>query len=99
VEQPWTLVPSTGSMLALLGLAVFSTAFAFVIYFRLIQTLGSVATTAQSYLRVPLGVACGVLFLGERLSPTAWIGLGCVVIGVAAMTIPARRVAVIDAAS
>ncbi len=99
VEQPWTLVPSTGSMLALLGLAVFSTAFAFVIYFRLIQTLGSVATTAQSYLRVPLGVASGVLFLGERLSPTAWIGLGCVVIGVAAMTIPARRVAVIDAAS
>jgi drug/metabolite transporter (DMT)-like permease len=99
VERPWILVPSAGSMLALLGLAVFSTAFAFVIYFRLIQTLGSVATTAQSYLRVPLGVAFGVLFLGERLSPTAWIGLGCVVIGVAAMTIPARRVAVIDAAS
>jgi len=32
-----------------------------------------------------------VLFLGERLSTTAWIGLGCVVIGVAAMTIPARK--------
>jgi len=93
VEQPWTLAPSTSSLLALLGLAVFSTAFAFVIYFRLIQTLGSVGTTAQAYLRVPLGVALGVLFLGERLSTTAWIGLGCVVIGVAAMTIPARKVA------
>jgi drug/metabolite transporter (DMT)-like permease len=91
VEQPWTLAPSTNSMLALLGLAVFSTAFAFVIYFRLIQTLGSVGTTAQAYLRVPIGVALGVLFLGERLSTTAWIGLGCVVIGVAAMTIPARK--------
>ena len=91
VEQPWTLAPSTNSMLALLGLAVFSTAFAFVIYFRLIQTLGSVGTTAQAYLRVPIGVAAGVLFLGERLSTTAWIGLGCVVIGVAAMTIPARK--------
>ena len=68
VEQPWTLAPSTSSMLALLGLAVFSTAFAFVIYFRLIQTLGSVGTTAQAYLRVPIGVALGVLFLGERLS-------------------------------
>jgi len=90
LEQPWTLSPSVTSMLALLGLAVFSTAFAFVIYFRLIQTLGSVGTTAQAYLRVPIGVALGVLLLGERLSPTAWIGLACVVIGVAAMTIPAR---------
>ncbi|MGY3489737.1 drug/metabolite transporter (DMT)-like permease [Bradyrhizobium sp. USDA 4011] len=91
VERPWTLTPSTSSLLALLALAVFSTAIAFVIYFRLIQTLGSVGTTAQAYLRVPIGVALSVAFLGERLSPTAWIGLACVVIGVAAMTIPARR--------
>ena len=91
VEQPWTLAPSTNSMLALMGLAVISTAFAFVIYFRLIQTLGSVGTTAQAYLRVPIGVAISVAFLGETLSRTAWIGLACVVLGVAAMTIPARR--------
>lgn len=91
VERPWTLSPSTSSLLALLALAVFSTAIAFVIYFRLIQTLGSVGTTAQAYLRVPIGVALSVVFLGERLSPTAWIGLTCVVIGVAAMTIPSRR--------
>jgi drug/metabolite transporter (DMT)-like permease len=90
VDRPWTLAPSTSSVLALLGLAVFSTALAFVIYFRLIQTLGPVGTTSQAYLRVPIGVAIGVLFLGESLSPTAWVGLGCVVIGVAAMTIPAR---------
>jgi drug/metabolite transporter (DMT)-like permease len=91
VEQPWTITPSMNSLLALLGLAVFSTAAAFVIYFRLIQTLGSVGTTAQAYLRVPIGVALGVLFLGEQLTSTAWIGLACVVTGVAAMTIPARR--------
>jgi drug/metabolite transporter (DMT)-like permease len=91
VERPWTLVPSSTSLLALLALAVFSTAIAFVIYFRLIQTLGSVGTTAQAYLRVPIGVAFGVLLLGERLSSTAWIGLACVVVGVAAMTIPARK--------
>jgi drug/metabolite transporter (DMT)-like permease len=91
VEQPWTITASTNSMFALLGLAVFSTAAAFVIYFRLIQTLGSVGTTAQAYLRVPIGVAIGMLFLGEQLSPTAWIGLACVVLGVAAMTTPARK--------
>src|SRR3954452_11968025 len=90
IEQPWTLAPSASSLLALLGLAVFSTALAFVIYFRLIQTLGSVGTTAQAYLRVPIGVAIGVLFLRETLTSTAWVGLGCSVIGVAAITIPAR---------
>jgi len=91
VERPWTLQPSTSSMLALAALAVFSTALAFVIYFRLIRTLGSVGTTAQAYLRVPIGVAVGVVFLGEQLSSTAWIGLACVVVAVAAMTIPARK--------
>jgi drug/metabolite transporter (DMT)-like permease len=99
VDRPWTLTPSMSSMLALLGLAVFSTALAFVIYFRLIQTLGSMGTTAQAYLRVPIGVALGVVFLGETLSTTAWVGLGCVVIGVAAMTIPARRGAAVPEAA
>lgn len=91
VDQPWRLEPSSASVLALMALAVVSTALAFVIYFRLVQTLGSVGTTAQSYLRVPIGVAIGMVFLGETLSPTAWIGLGCVVAGVIAMTLPARR--------
>ncbi|WP_244301594.1 DMT family transporter [Stappia sp. P2PMeth1] len=91
VDQPWRLEPSSASVLALIALAVVSTALAFVIYFRLVQTLGSVGTTAQSYLRVPIGVAIGMVFLGETLSPTAWIGLGCVVAGVIAMTLPARR--------
>jgi drug/metabolite transporter (DMT)-like permease len=94
VDRPWALEPSVRSMLALLGLAVISTALAFVIYFRLVQTLGSVGTTAQSYLRVPIGVAIGVLFLGETPTPTAWAGLVCVIVGVAAMTIPVRRAAV-----
>jgi drug/metabolite transporter (DMT)-like permease len=99
VDRPWTLAPSMGSMLALLALAAFSTAFAFVIYFRLIQTLGSVGTTAQAYLRVPIGVALGVAFLGESLSTTAWIGLACVVTGVAAMTIPGRRPKLVNSSS
>ncbi len=90
VDRPWTLSPSASSIAALLALAVFSTAIAFVIYFKLIQSLGSVGATAQAYLRVPIGVALGVVFLGETLSPTVWIGLVCVVAGIAAMTIPQR---------
>lgn len=93
LEQPWAVTPSLDSVLALLALSVFSTALAFVIYFRLVQTLGSVGTTAQAYLRVPIGVAIGVVFLGEALSTTGVIGLVCVISGVAAMTIPERRTA------
>ncbi|MBS0247306.1 MAG: EamA family transporter [Proteobacteria bacterium] len=91
VDRPWTLQPSTASMLALLGLSVVSTALAFTIYFRLLETLGSVGTTAQAYLRVPIGVMIGVVFLGEQPTATAWIGLICVIIGVAAMSLPARQ--------
>lgn len=87
VDRPWTLHPSWQSLMALAALALFSTAIAFVIYFRLVQTLGSVGTTAQAYLRVPIGVAISVVFLGESLSTSAWLGLACVVAGVAAMTI------------
>ncbi|WP_420992941.1 DMT family transporter [Cupriavidus sp. 30B13] len=91
LDRPWTLHPSPASLAALLALSVFSTALAFVIYFRLVRTLGPVGTTAQAYLRVPVGVAIGMVFLGESLAAPAWLGLACVVTGVAAMTLPARR--------
>ena len=89
VDHPWPIVPSTRSIIALLCLSIFSTALALTIYFRLIQTLGAVGATSQAYLRVPIGVAIGVTFLGESLAPTTWIGLLCVIAGVAAMTLPA----------
>lgn len=92
VDRPWTLHPSLQSLMALTALAIFSTAMAFFIYFRLVQTLGSVGTTAQAYLRVPIGVAISAVFLGESLNTSAWLGLVCVVAGVAAMTIPSRKI-------
>lgn len=91
VDRPWTLSPSAASMAAVLALAVLSTALAFTIYFRLIKTLGPMSTAAQAYLRVPIGVTIGVVFLGETLAATAWLGLACVVAGVVAMTMPATK--------
>jgi drug/metabolite transporter (DMT)-like permease len=73
-----------------MALSLFSTAFAFALYFRLVRTLGSLGVTAQAYLRVPVGVAIAVAFLGERLAPGALIGLAGVIAGVAAMTAPVR---------
>ena len=91
VEQPWTLTPSTRSMLCLASLAVFSTGFAFVVYFRLIATVGSIAMSSQAYLRIVVGVGLGMIFLGERLSAGAIVGLPLVLAGVIAMTWPAKR--------
>ncbi|MEH0292031.1 EamA family transporter [Agrobacterium sp. CCNWLW71] len=91
VDRPWTLSPSAASLTALVCLSVFSTALAFMIYFRLMQTLGSVGTTSQAYLRVPVGVAIGMAFLGEMPTPAMWVGLVCVIAGVLAMTLPSRR--------
>ncbi|WP_428032221.1 DMT family transporter [Ancylobacter sp.] len=93
VDRPWTLAPSPASLAALVALALASTAAAFVLYFRLLRTLGPLGATAQAYLRVPIGVGISVVFLGEALAPTAWLGLVAVVIGVAAMTVPAARAA------
>ena len=87
IDQPWQLHPSLTSVLALIALAVFSTALAFVIFFRLIGTLGAVATTSQAYLRVPIGVLIGMTFLGDSLAPTAYFGMGFVMVGVAIMTL------------
>ena len=94
IDHPWTLAPTGRSLIALLCLSVFSTALAFTIYFRLLHTLGAVGTTAQAYLRVPIGVAVGVVFLGENPSSTTWIGLLFVGAGVAAMTSSTRRAVV-----
>lgn len=91
VDRPWTLSPSPASLTALVCLSVFSTALAFMVYFRLMQTLGSVGTTSQVYLRVPIGVAIGMVFLGEVPTPAMWVGLVCVIAGVLAMTLPSRR--------
>lgn len=89
VDQPWTLAPTPAALAAVAALALFSTALAFVLYFRLVQTLGSVGVTAQAYLRAPIGVGLGIVFLGEAATSTLWLGLAFVVIGVMAMTLPA----------
>jgi drug/metabolite transporter (DMT)-like permease len=91
VDEPWALRPSVESMLCMATLGVFSTGFAFVVYFRLIATVGSIAMSSQAYLRIVVGVGLGMIFLDERLSVGAIVGLPLVLAGVVAMTMPPRR--------
>ncbi len=90
VERPWNIVPSTSSLTAMIGIGLFSTALGFLIYFRLSRTLGPILLSSQSYLRAPIGVLLGAVILGEAV--TGWMlgGMAMVVVGVAAMSLPAR---------
>jgi len=89
IERPWLLpAPSLTSVLALLALACFSTAGAFVVYFRLLGSLGSVGTASVAYLRAGVSVVIGILVLGEVPGWRTAGGLALVLVGVAAMTLP-----------
>ena len=85
--EPWPADVSWRSLGAVAALALFATGAAFVVYFRLLATIGSIATASQAYLRIVIGVGLSVVFLGERLDPAHWVGLALVVCGVVAMTI------------
>ncbi|MCF6315507.1 MAG: hypothetical protein L3J30_04295 [Marinosulfonomonas sp.] len=60
------------------------------ICFRLLKTLGSLGVTSQAYLRAGVGVALGVIFLGEQISLLVGIGLLLAILGVVAINLPAH---------
>jgi len=71
----WSLLnalpPSWGGAsvwLSLLGLGLVCTAFAYILYFRLLADIGPVKTLTVTFLIPPFGVLWGVMFLDEPLS-------------------------------
>jgi drug/metabolite transporter (DMT)-like permease len=93
LEKPWSLTPSTHSLVAAVTLAILCTGIALIIYFRLIQTLGAMGVASQSYLRAGVSVLLGLVVLGERLSATVLIGLIVTIVGVALINWPAKKLA------
>lgn len=85
VEAPWQSSPSAASFVALLVNAVIATGLGFVVYFRLIRSIGSVGTSSTSYLKPAVGVLIGCGFLGEPLTWPLLGGLLMILIGVAAI--------------
>lgn len=88
LDQPWTLTPAPRAIIAVLILSVFCTGMALMIYFRLVRTLGSMGVASQSYLRAGIGVALGVLLLGEKIGPLTLAGIFCALSGVAVINWP-----------
>jgi drug/metabolite transporter (DMT)-like permease len=81
-DTPWRLpVPPAGAMMAVLALALLSTALAYILYFRLISTAGATNASLVTLL-VPLSaILLSTLFLGERMGSEDWLGLALIILG------------------
>ncbi len=89
LEKPWAIPASTQltvSILAVLALALLSTALAFVIWFQLIHSAGAANTSMVTFLIPLVGLLLGVFVLGERLEPTSIIALILILLGLAIAT-------------
>lgn len=76
LERPWTLpTPELQSILAMLALAVFGTALAFVVYYKLLEVADASYVSMTTYVIPVFGVILGVLVLNETV--TLLMGIGC----------------------
>ncbi|MCW5736851.1 MAG: DMT family transporter [Enhydrobacter sp.] len=87
VEQPWTLgaLPPASTWAALAGLALLSTALAYVLYFRILAAAGATNLPLVTLLIPVTSILLGSSFLDERLevrhlAGMAMIGLGLAII-------------------
>lgn len=82
------VMPSLSSWMALLALALPSTALTYVLFYYLIARVGAARTMAVPFLVPAFGVLWGVLFLGEAFSTKMALGAALIVAGTALTTMP-----------
>lgn len=83
IEQPHTLpLPSWSAINSLLLLALVSTVFAFVVYYRALETLKATVLSLTAYLIPLVAMILGVAILHERLGWNAYLGFGLILLGV-----------------
>ena len=86
VDRPWTLpMPGWPSILAVLGLAVLSTALAYIIFFRILASAGPTNLLLVTFLIPVSAILLSSLFLGERLAWTHFAGMALIGLGLAAI--------------
>ena len=85
VERPWEMNPGALTWAALLGLALLSTALAYMIYFRILAAVGATNLLLVTFLIPVSALGFGVAILGERPGATAFAGLALILAGLAAV--------------
>ena len=79
VDMPWTLaMPSTGAILSLAALGLVSTAFAYLIFFRLLARAGATNVGLVTFLIPVSAILLGVLILGETLAARHIVGMALI---------------------
>ncbi len=82
VDQPWNLpMPPASAIAAILGLALLSTAFAYILFFRIMALAGATNTSLVTLLVPPFAMLLGFLFLGERLGLNEIAGMMLIAVG------------------
>jgi drug/metabolite transporter (DMT)-like permease len=86
VDTPWTLaMPSWPVWAAASGLALFSTAIGYVLYFRLLASAGATNLLLVTFLIPISAILMGSLGLGEHLEIRHFVGLAVIGAGLAAI--------------
>lgn len=83
VDAPWTIEYNWSAILSSLYLGIFPTAIATILLIEVIAKRGVTFLSLNNYLIPALGVLWGVLFLGEKVTPSTLSGLGVILVGIA----------------
>jgi len=86
IDQPWLdAMPSLKAIGAITALAVVCSAFAYILYFRLIDRAGATNALLVTLLVPPVAIFLGSLVLHEVIEPRDFLGLGLIALGLAAI--------------
>lgn len=86
LEDPLSLAPTPAAIFSIFYIGLLSTGLTFIIYFYLVERVGSMNTVSASYLRAGFAVLFGMMILSEPFTWKLAVGLSGVVIGVAAIS-------------
>lgn len=82
LDAPWQLaMPPLTTILAVLALALLSTAYGYILFFRIMAAAGATNTSLVTLLVPPSAILAGMLFLGEQLTPLGMLGMALVLLG------------------
>lgn len=86
LDRPWTLaMPGWPSIAAVLGLAVLSTALAYIIFFQILASAGPTNLMLVTFLIPVSAILLASLILGERLAWPHFAGMALIGLGLAAI--------------
>ncbi len=89
VDHSWQIpMPPLEAIAAILALALISTAFGYILFFRIMALAGATNTSLVTLLVPPSAILLGALFLGETLQPVDLVGMA--LIGIALIVLDGR---------